>query len=287
VGATTCNPGTLNAGTLYYWKVVATDNHDASTVGPVWSFGTRSSARYIYLPMILKNHPPPPELPGTLYPTADALVMEGAKDLNFGDTIDILVGYDHCYDTKVSRSLIQFDVSAIPKGTPIANATLRLYQEDACDYKVRAHTVKVYRTSGDWTETAVTWNNKPGYAEQYAASDILSWTEGWYTFDVTALVQGWVNGSFANQGLLLRGPESSSDSSALFIFRSRNYSGTTYDPRIVITYAGGASIELPVETESACPAETGLRAHDLVSGSPGVPESAGWSLSPSTACGAR
>ena len=34
------NPGTMDFDTLYFWKIVATDNHDASTEGPVWSYTT-------------------------------------------------------------------------------------------------------------------------------------------------------------------------------------------------------------------------------------------------------
>jgi hypothetical protein len=38
--ATSYDPGTLGYNTHYYWKIVATDNHGASTNGPVWSFTT-------------------------------------------------------------------------------------------------------------------------------------------------------------------------------------------------------------------------------------------------------
>ncbi|MBU0497639.1 MAG: hypothetical protein KKC68_07540 [Candidatus Thermoplasmatota archaeon] len=39
--ATTYDPGTLALDTVYYWKIVATDNHGAVTSGPIWSFTTR------------------------------------------------------------------------------------------------------------------------------------------------------------------------------------------------------------------------------------------------------
>ncbi len=39
---TTYDPGTLDYNTIYYWKIVATDNNGASTTGSVWSFTTVS-----------------------------------------------------------------------------------------------------------------------------------------------------------------------------------------------------------------------------------------------------
>jgi len=45
---TTYDPRTMNYSTRYYWKIVAWDNHEASTEGPVWDFTTRSDS----------NHPP-------------------------------------------------------------------------------------------------------------------------------------------------------------------------------------------------------------------------------------
>jgi len=40
---TTYNPGTLAQTTLYHWKIVAFDNHEASTAGSLWSFTTITS----------------------------------------------------------------------------------------------------------------------------------------------------------------------------------------------------------------------------------------------------
>jgi hypothetical protein len=39
----TYDPGTMNYSTKYYWKIVATDNHGASTAGPVWDFTTQQA----------------------------------------------------------------------------------------------------------------------------------------------------------------------------------------------------------------------------------------------------
>jgi len=40
---TTYDPGTMSYSTTYYWKIVAWDNHDAYTEGPIWEFTTELS----------------------------------------------------------------------------------------------------------------------------------------------------------------------------------------------------------------------------------------------------
>jgi len=40
ISTTTYNPGTMNFSTNYYWKIIAWDNHSASTQGPLWMFTT-------------------------------------------------------------------------------------------------------------------------------------------------------------------------------------------------------------------------------------------------------
>jgi hypothetical protein len=53
LGTAMCHSGILAGSTRHYWQVVATDNHGASTAGPVWSFVTR---RTVYLPLVLSGH---------------------------------------------------------------------------------------------------------------------------------------------------------------------------------------------------------------------------------------
>jgi hypothetical protein len=54
VGTPACDPGALAYDTQYYWTVIATDNHGASTTGATWNFTTLVG---IYLPAVMKNYP--------------------------------------------------------------------------------------------------------------------------------------------------------------------------------------------------------------------------------------
>jgi len=47
---TSYDPGTLILGTTYYWQIVAWDNHDTSTAGPVWSFIADDNCPEVYNP---------------------------------------------------------------------------------------------------------------------------------------------------------------------------------------------------------------------------------------------
>ncbi|MEJ5310436.1 MAG: choice-of-anchor Q domain-containing protein [Anaerolineae bacterium] len=54
------NPGVLAEGTLYYWRITATDGM-STTVGPLWSFTTVGGNYFIYLPLVLRNHSDRPQ----------------------------------------------------------------------------------------------------------------------------------------------------------------------------------------------------------------------------------
>ena len=45
--ATNFDPGTLNTGTKYYWKIVAWDNHGAWAASPIWDFTTENDPPYM------------------------------------------------------------------------------------------------------------------------------------------------------------------------------------------------------------------------------------------------
>lgn len=209
---------------------------------------------------------------GKFYAVADTTVLQGYPNENSGSMVDMWVGYDHCVGGKIARSLVQFDVSSIPAGTPISQATLYLFLVNSCDIGERTHTATVYRTKASWSELSVTWNTKPDYAEAYGSAPIPSRTWGWYSFDVTNLVRGWVNGSFPNYGLMIRGPESSGNDSAQLGFFTLNMTDRTYDPYLSIVYAGMATSEEVVPAVDGIPNLTkcGPTIKDMLSTSSGA-----------------
>ena len=201
------------------------NNSSSATVGE----------RKVYLPLVLKGYPPPP--PGTFSSAGDACVIEGYPTTNLGDTIDMWAGYDDYLSPygKIVRSLIQFDVSAIPSGTSIDSAALRAHMVEAWDYPNKTRTITAYRIGSTWSESSVNWNTRPSCAEAYGSASVTWGAWGWYSFDVTNLVSGWVNGSLSNYGVMLRGPEVSGTDSSWRSFSTRE---GPYPPQLVVTYSG-------------------------------------------------
>lgn len=222
-----------------------------------------------YLPKVMRNWPPIQT--GKFYAVADAGVLQGASTTSFGSATDMWVGYDHCSNRQIGRSLVQFDVSSILPGA-VVEATLYLRLDNSCDIGERTHIATVYRTSASWSESSVTWNTQPGSAEAYGSASIPSRTWGWYSFDVTDLVRGWVGGSYSNYGLMVRGPESSGSDSARLGFLTHENSGTTYDPYLEITYygTGACKREGPAVGEIPNPTGCGSTVEDMLGILPGA-----------------
>ncbi len=133
--------------------------------------------------------------PTTLYQSQRARIESDNTDHNHDD---LKVGYK---GGEYDRSLIDFDISSI-SGT-IDQAFLVVKTEDSGDLDVG-----VYAIDEEWNEDEVTWDEKDQNVtwddSGVIGSGDIKWDEVTFTskqdysFDVTALVDAWVNGG--NQG---------------------------------------------------------------------------------------
>ncbi|MCX6667770.1 MAG: DUF2341 domain-containing protein [Euryarchaeota archaeon] len=91
---TSYNPGTMNYNTKYYWKIVAWDNHGASTAGPIWDFTTCANG--------------PPNTPSNPSPSNGATGVSVTSDLSWtgGDPNGDPVTYDIYFGTSNPPPLV-------------------------------------------------------------------------------------------------------------------------------------------------------------------------------------
>lgn len=159
----------------------------------------------------------------TLNPSADAEVNTNNPDANYGSNTYYRVGV---LSGKKYRVYIKFDLTGIPEGSAIISATLKLHKQSGTDI-----TVNVHKVSGSWSETGITWNNQPSYDSDTAASDSAPNAEGWFEFDVTSVVQAWIDGE-SNYGFVLE----NDGATYSIVFDSREASDTSIRPKLVVEY---------------------------------------------------
>ena len=107
-----------------------------------------------------------------------------------------------------SLGLVMFDLSGVPSGATVNSATLTLYQSSNAQRGGVA--VDLYRVTSAWNEATVTYTTRPSWNPAVVSSlAIGDGSAGLFrSWNVTSSVQGWVNGTYANDGLLLmRNPD--------------------------------------------------------------------------------
>jgi RHS repeat-associated protein len=141
----------------------------------------------------------------------DCFLNAGSPTTSFCGGAAFNAGFD---GTNASRALLQFSLAAIPTTDAVLSAKLLLYLGSASTGT--ATSLGVYQLTHTWT-TGATWNSYDGTNTWTTAGGDFSGTAAattngiaasgvWYSWSPTTLVQGWVNGSIANDGLLLKEP---------------------------------------------------------------------------------
>lgn len=127
---------------------------------------------------------------------ADAYIANARPTANLGALPTMLAGGGNV-------GLINFDLSALPPGTAganIAHATVTIYVGLASAPGV----LNLVQIDGAWAERAVKWNAAPPASTVVASANVPA-AGGYVTFDVTGLVQAWVDGAIAPNGVAVMG----------------------------------------------------------------------------------
>ena len=121
------------------------------------------------------------------------------ENFSHADWGELLANDTSSFDQRI---LIEFtDLSAIPSGATINSAKLGLYRYDA--YDSNPIILDAYQVTSPWVES-VTYSTQPTYNSTSESSVTLSGVDpGWYEWDITNLVQQWIDGSVPNYGIAI------------------------------------------------------------------------------------
>lgn len=187
----------------------------------------------------------------TVYATEDNKLIYSSADPAVGNTVYrtglLEVGCNFSvlpYGTEYvcGEALMRFNAQAAISGRTIVSAELRLYVDYlGADVGTQFRVAAVART---WNTTNVTMNSFHNGSEVYNSGQVSRTppTTGAvpYTFDVTAIVQNWANGSFTDNGLFLW--DTVSNLPPVSLIRGVGFesvdvnSGATRRPQLVIRY---------------------------------------------------
>ena len=190
--------------------------------------------------------PDDPAYAQTIQPDAatglDTDLDQSLPTTNTGTSVSIRVDDRN---TRQLRALIIFNVSSIPANAKIRYAGLQLYQTSSSGGSFNAG---VYRMTKGWVETQATWNvNQTGTnwasaggdfaAASYNITNLTITSGAWKEWNVTKLVQEWVNGTYANYGLIIMNSSTGAALTDTKTFASSDNATAAYRPKLVINYS--------------------------------------------------
>jgi len=174
--STTYDTGTMNSGTIYYWKIVSWDEHKISTAGPIWDFTTGA---------VSNNPPNTPSVPTG--PATRLVGVSGMYSTSAVDPDDDQVQYQFDWNAGDTHEYSGW-TTLVPSDQSV---NMSHSWSNAGTYLVRTQAKDKYGNEGPWSNNltvTVTVSNSPPYVpsnpnpgnhttDVFVNAD-LSWTGG-------------------------------------------------------------------------------------------------------------
>ncbi|WMX15991.1 DNRLRE domain-containing protein [Aureispira sp. CCB-E] len=148
------------------------------------------------------------------------------------------------------RSLLEFDLSSLPAGCTVTNATLIMHNgndnpnayhcgQNSTIHPCLPNDIYLHRITQSWQEHTVNWLNQPTYASTNLGTDYIfegnnSQPYNDYSFDITDMVNFWLANPAQNHGMLLKQQDETNHYKSVW-FRSSDHSNPAVRPELVLT----------------------------------------------------
>lgn len=148
------------------------------------------------------------------------------------------------------RSLLEFDLSSLPAGCTVTNATLILHNgndnpvvyhcgQNSTVHPCLSNDIYLHRITQSWQEHTVRWANQPNYASANLGTDYIfegnnSQPYNDYSFDLTDMVNYWLNNPSQNHGILLKQQDEATHYKSVW-FKSSDHPDPSVRPELVLT----------------------------------------------------
>ncbi len=131
---------------------------------------------------------------------------------NHNEELELLVGNDS-YSYGSTRAYLKFTLPTLNKGDMVINADMNLCQYDDSFYSSGTDNLQVnaYAVNATWNPTSLTWSNQPAYNSTILDYNYITRTSGWKSWDITKVVKDWYDGDIANNGIMLKANNESTD----------------------------------------------------------------------------
>jgi len=165
----------------------------------------------------------------------DSFVSSALPDDNYGNSTFGFIGSSVDSPSIFIRGYFQYDLSTIPSTAVITSASFALNYGGSGSADLP---LGLYKVLEEWNEAVITWNNQPTCSTEleYTCTIYSGSTTGVYKYwyNLADLVQGWLDGSIVNYGMMIRdADESSLDTMAIF---ASSEADEQYRPKLTVNY---------------------------------------------------